>query len=175
MAKVTYNKWKTFRKGLGPALGAYFVGHMAGVDIATILANPGEQIPVIVATLLAGAIPVVVNLFKTAKLEGNPLKRLKRPSAFPNVYRGLLALALPAAMLAGCITTTAPDGTVTTQLDPVALDTAWAAYERLEARKAELKALEAEANARDRARIALELQALEPELRAVARTLGLSP
>ena len=172
MAKVTYNKWKTFRKGLGPALGAYFVGHMAGVDIATILANPGEQIPVIVATLLAGVIPVVVNVWKTRRIDGNPLKH---PPAYPNVYRGLLALALPAALLSACMTTTAPDGSVTTQLDPVALETAWAAYERLEARKAELKALEAEANARDRARIALELQALEPELRAVSRTLGLSP
>lgn len=162
-----FSNWKAFRKGLGSALGAYFVGHMAGVDLGKILADPGEQIPVIASTLLAGLIPVVINTWKNRKLDGNPLSKLTL----------LLALGLAGMSLQGCITTTGPDGTTTTQLDGAALETAWSTWERYEARKALLEKEKAAARAaQDAQRLAIiesELEKLEPKINELADRLGL--
>jgi hypothetical protein len=82
----------------------------------------------------------------------------------------MLALSLG---LAGCITTTAPDGTTTTSMDPVALETAWATWERYEARRVELERQKREADAQERARLEAELRRLEPEIARLAERLGL--
>ena len=106
---------------------------------------------------LAAVIRAVNNVRKT--------RRKPTDTGYGGVYYGTLGLLLVAA-LAGCVTTTAPDGTTTTQVD---LTTAWEVWERYEALERERDA----ADAADRARIDAELRRLEPELREAARRLGL--
>lgn len=163
MAAVKFSKWKAFRKGIGPAIGAYFVGHMAGVDIGTILADPEKQIPVIAATLLAGLIPVIINTWKHRGAVGNPIPMLPI----------LLALGVGMVAVQGCATTTHPDGTVVQTIDPGILQTAYDTWERYERRKVDLEREREGADAARRAQIDVELKRLAPELERAARTLGL--
>jgi hypothetical protein len=88
------------------------------------------------------------------------------------------ALAIAGLSLAasGCITTTAPDGTVTQQVDVDALSTAWARYEEMEIRRAELEAERERAKAeRDAAQLEAinrEIERLMPEIEQAAEVLG---
>ena len=157
---VKFSKWKAFGKGLGPALGAYFAAHMAGVDLGKIIEDPEGQLPVIASTLIAGLIPVIINTWKHRGKAGNPIPMLPI----------LLALGLGALTLQACVTTRSVDGTVTTSIDPAAVDTAFATWDRLEARRKALDAEKARAEAaRDAARVAMieaELAKLGPVLEA---------
>jgi len=148
-------------------LGLFLAG-MATVEIPTDPSALDKALPAIGIAVAGAAWRAYRNMRKNPELTGNPL-------AGPNVPSGyLLAVAGLAGLLSGCVTTTAPDGTVTTQLDPVALETAWATWERYEARRAELEAAKAEADAQERARIEAELRRLEPEIRRLAERLGLA-
>jgi hypothetical protein len=100
-----WNPWKTFRKGVFPAIGAYFAAHAAGLDVAQALTNPGGHLAELVTLGLAGLIPALINLWKTKDVPGNPFY-IGRFGAVV-VMVGLLALGG-----AGCATTH-PDGSVT--------------------------------------------------------------
>lgn len=75
-----------------------------------------------------------------------------------------LLLAGLAVALSGCITTTAPDGTVTQQVDVDAISTAWERYEAVQARREALEREQATADAARRAEIEAELRRLLPEI-----------
>lgn len=100
----------------------------------------------------------------------------RKISAKPVRYSGyglLLAALSMGGLLSGCITTTAPDGTVTQQVDTVALSTAWDRYERMQARHDALKAERERAPVGRRVEIDAELVGLDRELDALAERLGL--
>ncbi len=86
----------------------------------------------------------------------------------------ILALAGMAAALGGCVTTTAPDGTVTTSVDHDVLQTALERYDALQARKAALEVEKARADAARQAEIIAALHELEPQIRDAARQIGLA-
>lgn len=173
MYQHKFSKWKAFRKGIMPAVGAYIAASMAGVDLSAILADPQKQLPVIGATLAAGLIPALVNTWKHRGTAGNPFPMLPI----------LLAAGL-VATLAGCITTTAPDGTVTQSVDSQGvldtIDGAVATWDRLEARRQAIEvqreAARAAKDAEALARLDAELQRLEPALSAAwTRLQGETP
>lgn len=116
---------------------------------------------------LAAVLRAVNNVRKTRKAPARPAQYVD--------YRNLtVALIVPLSLsLAGCVTTTAPDGTVTQSVDHVALETAWARYERLERQQAELERESRAADAAERARLEAELRRLAPDLADAARRLGL--
>lgn len=151
-----------------------FVAGMATVEIPTDPSALDKALPAIGIAVAGAAWRAYRNMKKNEfdangmPMQGNPLNRNKN---VPSGY--LLAVAGLAGLLSGCITTTAPDGTTTTGMDPVALETAWATWERYEARRAALEAAKAEADAQERARLEAELRRLEPEIRRLAERLGL--
>jgi len=106
-------------------------------------------------------------------------KKHKPPRNGGNVpYAGLTVLLVALSLgLAGCITTTAPDGTTTTQVDGVLLETALTRYDRHVARKELLEEQKQIAKEKqDAERLAIiqaELDRLEPEIRALGERLGL--
>lgn len=95
-------------------------------------------------------------------------------------WLSVVAIAGLAVGLSGCVTTTAPDGTRTTTVDGQAVvgavDTAFATWDRLEARRKFLEEEKARAAAaRDRERVAIverELARLAPELERAAEAVG---
>lgn len=102
----------------------------------------------------------------------NYIKISRKPVVVPSCY--ILALAGLAATLTGCVTTTAPDGTVTTSVDHDVLQTALERYDALQARKAALEAEKARADAARQAEIIAALHELEPQIRDAARRIGLA-
>jgi len=116
---------------------------------------------------LAAVLRAVNNVRKT---------RASAPRAVPGVdYRNITAVLIVAGLtLGGCITTTAPDGTVTTSVDTVALSTAWDRYEAMDRRKTDLEREQEQASAVRRVEIADELRRLEPELDRLAVWLGIA-
>ena len=156
MAKV--NLARTARKAL--LRGAQY----AGVAITALVAVPvpedvgvSEQAAIVFGLGALGAV---------AKAIQNYHKTKKRKVQLGSTSGYMLVLIALSLALAGCVTTTAPDGTVTQSVD---LTTAWEVYERYEALERERDA----ADAADRARIDAELRRLEPELREATRRLGL--
>lgn len=101
-------------------------------------------------------------------------KKTSGRAPFLGTRSGLVLLVAAGLALGGCITTTSPDGTTTTALDPVALSTAWDTWERLEKRKEDLERERAQADAQRQAEIVAELRTLEPELRRLAERLGVA-
>lgn len=169
MGAKRFLKRITLRKAAstGATFLGLFVAGMATVEIPTDPSALDKALPAIGIAVAGAAWRAYRNMKKNGNLTGNPLGGGNVPSGY------LLAIAGLAGLLSGCVTTTAPDGTTTTQLDPVALETAWATYERYEARKAALEAAKAEADAQERARLEAELLRLEPEIRRLAERLGL--
>jgi len=159
--KVVFRKWKAIGKGLGPAVGAYFAAHMAGVNLGDIIADPEGTLPVIASTFLAGLIPVIINVIKHKGAPGNPLPLLP-----------FLLFLGGVALVPGCVTTTHPDGSVTQSVDTQAVagivQTGYTYWETLDARHRNLEAAREEArDKKDLARIAVidkELDRLAPEL-----------
>lgn len=167
MAKV--DKWVTARKAAETFL-KYAVA--TGVALSTVELPDGELSDKALVSVGLGAV------FAVARAINNVRKRSKVPVGFRSASGYLLAVAGLAGLLAGCITTTSADGTTTTQLDPVALETAWSTWERYEARKALLEREKAAAQAaRDAQRVAIieaELDKLEPKINELADRLGLT-
>lgn len=165
MGKKRFRKLKALGKGVVTAAVAHVALQLQTGDMTAILADPKAW----GLTVAAGLVPAVINAYKNRHLEGSPFYR--KPRSVPYGY--LLALVAAAALVAGCVRTTYPDGRVVTEVDSeqvlTALDMAWAAWERLEARRAALEVEQAEANARRRAQIARELEALRPQLEAAWR------
>lgn len=117
--------------------------------------------------VLAAVFRAVNNVRKTRKAE-------PRPAAYVN-YKNLALFAVLLSLgLSGCITTTAPDGTVTQAVDTVALSTAWDRYERQQARRDGLEAERERAPVVRRVEIDSELVGLDRELRALAERLGVA-
>lgn len=161
MAKV--NKWITFRKAA--VRGVQF----AAVTIAALQTVPvPEGIGVskqITVSFIIGALGAVAKgIHNYRKISAKPVRYTS-----PSGYVLLVALSLA---LAGCITTTSPDGTVTTSVDSGALSTVWDRYERLEARQDALEAERERAPVVRRVEIDAELHGLGPEIEALAERLG---
>lgn len=163
LKRITLKKAAT----TGATFLGLFVAGMATVEIPTDPSALDKALPAIGIAVVGAAWRAYRNMAKNTDKPGNPLGGGNVPSGYVLLVAGL------AGLLAGCITTTAPDGTQTTQLDPVALETAWATWERLEARRAAIEAAKAEADAQERARLEAELRRLEPEIRALAARLAL--
>lgn len=170
MGAKRFLKRVTLRKAAstGVTFLGLFVAGMATVEIPTDPSALDKALPAIGIAVAGAAWRAYRNMAKNTDKPGNPLGGGNVPSGY------LLAVAGLAGLLSGCVTTTAPDGTQTTQLDPVALETAWATWERYEARRAELERQRAEADAAERARIEAEIRRLEPEIRRMAERLGLA-
>lgn len=113
---------------------------------------------------MAAVIRAINNVHKTNKAVAKAAL-LKSASGY------LLLVALSLA-LAGCVTTTAPDGTVTTSVDSAALSTAWDRYERLQEHRDRLEQERARADLPRRVEIDAELHGLGPEIDALAERLG---
>lgn len=108
---------------------------------------------------LAAVLRAVNNVRKT---------RTAGPRGVPSVdYSKITAVLLVAGIaLAGCVTTTAPDGSTVVSVDSRTLDTAWRIYEATLERKQELQQQRDAAAAADRARLDAALAELEPQLQA---------
>lgn len=169
MGTKRFLKRITIRKAAstGATFLGLFLAGMATVEIPTDPSALDKALPAIGIAVVGAAWRAYRNMAKNTDKPGNPLGGGNVPSGY------VLAVAGLAGLLAGCITTTAPDGTTTTQIDPVALETAWDTWERLEARRAAIEAAKAEADAQERAQLEAELRRLEPEIRALAARLGL--
>lgn len=167
LKRITLKKAAT----TGATFLGLFVAGMATVEIPTDPSALDKALPAIGIAVVGAAWRAYRNMAKNTDKPGNPLGGGNVPSGY------LLAIAGLAGLLAGCITTTAPDGTQTTQLDPVALETAWATWERLEVRRAALDAERERARReQDAQRLAIvqaEIDKLEPEIRRLAERLGL--
>lgn len=154
MAKV--NKFTTLRKAL-----------LRGAQYAAVAAAAIQTVPVpdtVGIDQKATVVFVIGIVGAIAKGIHNYRKVSKAPVRFSGY---LLAFAALSLSLSGCITTTAPDGTVTQQVDTVALSTMWDRYERLQARQ---DALEAAPPTPD---IAVDLARVQAELEALAARLGI--
>lgn len=174
MGTKRFLKRITLRKAAstGATFLGLFVAGMATVEIPTDPSALDKALPAIGIAVAGAAWRAYRNMRKNPELSGNPL-------AGPNVPSGyMLLLAGLAATLAGCITTTAPDGTTTTQVDGVLLETALTRYDRYVERKELLEREERAARAaQDAQRLALiqaELDKLEPEIARLAERLGLA-
>lgn len=108
---------------------------------------------------LAAVLRAVNNVRKT---------RAATPRGVPSVdYSKITAVLIVAGIaLAGCVTTTAPDGSTVVSVDSRTLDTAWRIYEATLERKQELQRQRDAAQAADRARLDAALAELEPQLQA---------
>jgi hypothetical protein len=163
LKRVTLKKAAT----TGVTFLGLFVAGMATVEIPTDPSALDKALPAIGIAVAGAAWRAYRNMRKNTDKVGNPLGGGNVPSGY------MLLLAGLAATLAGCVTTTDRDGNTTTQLDPVALETAWATWERYEARRVELERAKREADAEERARLEAELRRLEPEIARLAERLGL--
>lgn len=161
MAKV--NKWITFRKAA-----------VRGVQYAAVTIAALQTVPVpegigverqVTVSFIIGAIGAIAK----------GIHNYRKVSAKPVRYSGYaLLLAGLSGLMSGCITTTAPDGTVTQQVDTVALSTAWDRYERQQARRDALEAERERAPVVRRVEIDSELVGLDRELQALAERLGVA-
>lgn len=162
MAKV--DKWRCARK-------AFFRGlQYAAVTIAALQTVPvPEGIGVerqVTVSFIIGAIGAVAKGIQN-------YQKTSRRAPFLGSRSGLvLAVAGLASLLAGCITTTAPDGTVTTSVDTVAISTTWDRYERMQDRHDALEAERERAPVARRLEIDAELVGLDRELTELAERLG---
>lgn len=166
MAKV--NKWITARKAVFTLLKIAVVagGSITATQVTQLEA--GGEVAVVAGMGIIGAVLRAWN---------NVRKQSERPPVEYHTrgYLMLLAPALCLGALAGCITTTAPDGTQTVRVDGELLETAWDRYEALEARRIALEAEQDRADAARRAEIAAELRRLGPEIRSAAQDVGIIP
>lgn len=174
MGAKRFLKRITLRKAAstGATFLGLFVAGMATVEIPTDPSALDKALPAIGIAVAGAAWRAYRNMRKNGNLPGNPLGGGNVPSGY------LLAVAGLAGLLSGCITTTAPDGTQTTQIDGVLLETALARYDRYVERKELLEREERAARAaQDAQRLALiqaELDKLEPEIARLAERLGLA-
>ncbi len=163
------NKWISIRKGALRGL------QYAAVAVAALNTVPvPDGVGVSDQATIAFAVGAIGAVFKAVQ---NYRKVSKAPMQFSG-YKYLVVAGLSVAGLAGCITTTAPDGTTTTQVDGVLLETALTRYDRHVARKELLEEQKRIAKEKqDAERLALiqeELDRLEPEIRALGERLGLA-
>jgi len=106
---------------------------------------------------------------------GKAIQNYRKIAKQPKLYSRsgyVLAVAGLALGLAGCVATTAPDGTRSIIVDQGLLRAAWDHYEALEAERRALETEQAQADAQRRAEIEAEIRALIPEIRRAAETLG---
>lgn len=140
-----------------------------GSALATVEIPEGELTDKAALTLGVATIAAVL------RAVNNVRKTRRAPTRVNYVdYNRLTVVALVGltAALAGCVTTTAPDGTVTRSVDVDVLSTAWSRYEAMQDRRAELERERQRADAQRRAEIEAELRRLEPEVRRLAEWLG---
>lgn len=158
----------------GVVIGGATIGALVGSLVVNSLRQAGKapwgpDLDGYAVTIAASAVAAVAAAGKKA------LRNIRKHRWLPLVVIAGLAVAL-----AGCATTTAPDGTRTTTLDGQAVvgavDTAFATWDRLEARRRLLEEEKARAEAaRDRERVAIverELARLAPELERAAEAVG---
>lgn len=161
MAKV--NKLTTLRKAL--TRGAQYAA-VAAAAIQTVpvpdTVGIDQKATVVFVIGLIGAIAKGIHNYR--KISKQPV----RYSGYALLVVGLLAA------LSGCVTTTAPDGTVTTSVDSAALSTAWDRYERLQDRRDRLEAERQRAPVATRLEIDGQLVDVDRELQALAERLGLA-
>lgn len=165
MAKVDGRK--TARKALESFVKYSVV--VAGA-LSTVEIPEGELTDAVLLSVGVGAISAVVRAINNV--------RKTRQAPTPRTVRGwAVLLGLLTVGLSGCATVTGPDGMRTTTLDGAALvetlDTAFATWERYEARRKLLEEEKARAEAeRDAERVAIieqELARLAPKLESALR------
>lgn len=158
----------------GVVIGGATIGALVGSLVVNSLRQAGKapwgpDLDGYAVTIAASAVAAVAAAGKKA------LRNIRKHKWIPVV--AVLGLAVA---LAGCVTTTAPDGTRTVSVDPGAVagtvDTAFATWERLESRRALLEAERERARRdRDAERVAIieaEIARLSPELERAAARLG---
>lgn len=99
---IDYDLWKSFKKGLIPAVVTFLVSQLATLDLDGLLADPKRALPALALSLLVGCLKFVHNMWKNRDLPGNPFYT---PPKMPP-YAGLVILMVSASLgLAGCLTT----------------------------------------------------------------------
>jgi len=154
MAKV--DKIRTLRKAL-----------LRGAQYAAVAATAIQTVPVpdTVGIDQKATVVFIIGLVGAIAKGIHNYKKTKDRAPFLGSSSGLVLLIM-AALVAGCVTTTAPDGSTVVSVDSRTLETAWSIYEATLERKQQLQAERDAAQAADRARLEAELRALEPQLQA---------
>ena len=109
-----------------------FVAGVASVQIPDDPAALDAALPGIGIAIAGAAWRAYRNMRKNPEKPGNPLVGTHIPSGY--LWPVLAAFAV-AGTMAGCVTTTLPDGTVIQRIDDAALREAYAVYERERARR----------------------------------------
>lgn len=159
MAKV--NRWITVRKAAIRGV-QYAAVTIAALQTVPVPEGIGVERQVTVSFIIGALGAIAKGIHNYRKISRQPV----RYSGYALLVVGLLTT------LAGCVTTTAPDGTVTQSVDTVALSTAWDRYERLQARRDALEAERARAPVATRLEIDTELHGLDREIDALGERLG---
>jgi len=154
MAKV--DKIRTLRKAL-----------LRGAQYAAVAATAIQTVPVpdTVGIDQKATVVFIIGLVGAIAKGIHNYKKTKDRAPFLGSASGLVLLIM-AGLIAGCVTTTAPDGSTVVSVDSRTLETAWSIYEATLDRKQTLQAERDAAQAADRARLDAELRALEPQLQA---------
>lgn len=154
MAKV--DKIRTLRKAL-----------LRGAQYAAVAAAAIQTVPVpdSVGIDQKASVVFIIGLVGAIAKGIHNYKKTKDRAPFLGSASGLVLLIM-AGLIAGCVTTTAPDGSTVVSVDSRTLETAWSIYEATLERKQTLQAERDAAQAADRARLDAELRALEPQLQA---------
>lgn len=154
MAKV--DKIRTLRKAL-----------LRGAQYAAVAATAIQTVPVpdTVGIDQKATVVFIIGLVGAIAKGIHNYKKTKDRAPFLGSASGLVLLIM-AGLIAGCVTTTAPDGSTVVSVDSRTLETAWSIYEATLDRKQTLQAERDAAQAADRARLEAELRALEPQLQA---------
>lgn len=183
MEKIDYDPKKSTEKGLDAGVSATVGGAVVTLVQLGITLSQGGTLTEAAATGLVSAL-ITLGAAGAAAVRAwwRNRKKHKIPVGPADInYRGLggyvLAMVgLAVGLAGGCQTVKSTDGTITTSIDPVAIETALTTYERLIDRQALLKEERAKAlAAQDAERVALveaELEKLQPRLNELAAKLG---
>ena len=148
MAKV--NKIRTLRKAI--SRGAQY----AAVAVAALSTVP---VPDDVGTSEKAAIVFVIAAVGAVCKGIQNYRKISGRAPHLGSRSGYVLLLAAGAAVTGCVTTTAPDGTITQRVDADALETMWDRYERLQERRERLPA-------------GLERAAVDREITALGYRLG---
>lgn len=102
MEPIDYDVWKSFKKGLVPAVVIFLTSQISTLDLDGLLADPKRALPALGLSLLVGCLKFVHNMWKNRDLPGNPFYT---PPKLPP-YAGLVVfMTILSLGLSGCLTT----------------------------------------------------------------------
>lgn len=175
----TYDPKKSLDKGVDAGTTATVGGAVLTLVQVGVAVSQGATVSeAVISAGVSAAMTLIVAGVSGFRAWRKNRKKHKKAERYYSQSGYLLAVAGLAGLLSGCITTTAPDGTVTQQVDGVLLETMLTRYDRYVARQ-ELLQIEREKarRANDAAMMAIvqaELDKLEPEIARLAERLGLA-